>query len=287
MNVGCRLLRVPDDAQGIELPLAVLYPTQAPEQAVRFGAYAVDLAPDSPVAEPLLGLVMLSHGNSASPWTLRDLGRSLAQAGYVVGLPEHIGNSRTDNSLAGQAVNLENRPRHIRQCIDAILGLADISGDLPVAVGGISIGAYTALAVAGGRPWSATHENPDGQARPVKVVKDDRVRAVVLLAPATPWFIPEGSLTEVDVPVLMRSGELDDVAPSWSSDIVQRGLGPKAALQHEVILNAGHFSFLSPFPAEMTRPDFPQSQDPPGFDRTAYQDVLQRDVLAFLQRAFG
>ena len=64
MNVGCRLLRVPDDAQGIELPLAVLYPTQAPEQAVRFGAYAVDLAPDSPVAEPLLGLVMLSHRNT-------------------------------------------------------------------------------------------------------------------------------------------------------------------------------------------------------------------------------
>ena len=48
--------------------------------------------------------------------------------------------------------------------------------------------------------------------------------ALVLLAPATPWFFPEGSLAGVDVPILMRTGEKDTLAEPIHGQIVERGL---------------------------------------------------------------
>lgn len=55
-------------------------------------------------------------------------------------------------------------------------------------------------------------------------------------------------------------------------------------LDHRSVANAGHFSFLDPFPGTLTKAEFPPSQDPPGFDRERYHETLAADVLAFLQR---
>ncbi|HEU0053799.1 MAG TPA: alpha/beta fold hydrolase [Longimicrobium sp.] len=286
-TVGCRLLEAADDVRGAVVPVAILYPATAPERTERFGPYPVDVALDSPPDGERLGVVAISHGNGGSPWTHRVLASALARAGYAVVLPEHVGNSRSDNSLAGTAANLENRPRHLALALDAVFAGPVIGPRLAadgVAVIGHSIGAYTALAAAGGRPWAGPHETEDGQPRPVRVAADPRVRALVLLAPATPWFLPEGSLAEVRVPILLRASEQDAISPSWNAEIVINGVADAARVEHAVVPGAGHFSFLSPFPPAMVRPDFPPSQDPEGFDRAAYQEVLRDDVLAFLRR---
>ncbi len=55
-------------------------------------------------------------------------------------------------------------------------------------------------------------------------------------------------------------------------------------IDHAVVPGAGHFAFLSPFPPAMTRPEFPPSQDPEGFDRAAYQPRLCAEIVAFLRR---
>jgi len=155
------------------------------------------------------------------------------------------------------------------------------------AVIGHSLGGYTAVAVAGGRPSCFAHETPAGQSRALAVARDPRILALVLLAPATPWLMAEGALAEVNVPIFMRTGELDVHAPSFHAEIVLRGVPDRARVDHRVIANAGHFSFQSPFPPAMTRPEFPPSQDPPGFDRAAYQLELQAEVSAFLRAALG
>jgi hypothetical protein len=54
-------------------------------------------------------------------------------------------------------------------------------------------------------------------------------------------------------------------------------------VDHVVVPGAGHFAFVSPFPPEMVRPGFLPSQDPPGFDRAAYQPVLNGEILGFLR----
>ena len=107
---------------------------------------------DAPVDGERLPLVMLSHGNSGTPWAYRGLASHLARSGFAVGLVEHPGNSRNDNSLAGTAANLENRPRHVSLAIDAAFADPSVGGRLVpdrVAVIGHSIGAYTALAARG------------------------------------------------------------------------------------------------------------------------------------------
>ncbi|MFL6231735.1 MAG: hypothetical protein ACJ76N_01240 [Thermoanaerobaculia bacterium] len=48
------------------------------------------------------------------------------------------------------------------------------------------------------------------------------------------------------------------------------------------IENAGHFSFLSPFPPQMRNPDFLPSTDPAGFDRERLHERLPGEILDFL-----
>ena len=286
VSTGYRLLHVEDTVQPAVISLAILYPAQEPEHTERFGPYTLDLARNTPPIGQQLPLVILSHGNGGTPWAYRDLAKHLARSGFLVALPEHPGNSRNDNTLAGTAANLENRPRHLSLVIDALLADPILKDHLaPNAIGiiGHSIGAYTALALAGGEPWAAPHETADGKPHPVQVTPDQRIRSLVLLMPATFWFIP-GSLKQVRIPILMRTGEKDQITPASHAETVKRGVPDPSLVEHKVIPGAGHFSVMSRFPPELTRPDFPPSQDPEGFHREDIQPSLHADITNFLKR---
>lgn len=286
--VGGRRLDVPDVIQGVDVPTWLLYPADdasiARETTHTFGAYELSFAEDAPIdgAPGPLPLVVISHGRSSTPWVFRGLALALARAGFAVALPEHLGNSRTDNSLDGTVTNLENRPRHIRLVIDAL----PMVERRRVAVLGHSIGAYTALAAAGGKPMSGPFDQPAQPPRAIAVTPDPRIGALVLLAPATPWFREPGSLADVRASILMLAGERDELAPpTFHAQNVVRELAEGGRLDYRVIPGAGHFSFQSPFPPAMVRPDFPPSQDPPGFDRAAFAPELAAAITGFLRRA--
>ena len=277
---GLRALEVKDDVQGVRVPAWLVYPAPGEPKPVRFGPYELEVVEGAALPREPLPLVVVSHGNGGSPWTHRGTALHLARAGFLVALVEHPGNSRADNSLAFTAANLANRPRHVRLVLDAVEALVRPSR---VAILGQSIGGYTALAVAGGRPITAASEEQDGVSKPVPVTRDPRVSALVLLAPATAWFHPEGALADVDVPILLRTGEHDPYALSIHGEIVLRGVRDPSRVDANVVPNAGHFSFQTPFPPALSRPDFEPSQDPPGFDRAAYHDVLNAEIEAFLR----
>jgi predicted dienelactone hydrolase len=278
MFVGSRQMQIRDEAKGISFPALVLYPTEAPSAPTAFGPYTLDVSPNAPVAEGRFPVVVISHGNGGSHLVYRAVSTHLARNGYVVAMLEHAGNNRNNNELEGTHENLVNRPRHVRLTIDAVASDAQFRNRVQpdnVAIIGHSIGGYTALAVAGGTPWSEARQKVD-------VVADPRVRALVLLAPATAWYLPEDSLSQVSVPILMLVAEHDPFTPRWHADVVLDRVPDRAQVTCRVIENAGHFSFLSPFPPQMRNASFLPSTDPEGFDREKFHERLPAELLDYL-----
>lgn len=286
-TVGLRTVDVSDDEGGTTFPMLVMYPSSAPERPVRIGPFVLDVAMDGVVEAGTFPLIVASHGTGGSHLAYRALAAHLVREGFVVALPEHPGDNRNDNALAGTHTILADRPRQIRAAIDWAYADAALGPRLApdsVAIIGHSLGGYAALAVANGHPMASPQETPDGQPRSVPVTPDRRVKALVLLAPATAWFMAPGALRDVRVPILMLTAEKDEDTPEWHADIVTRGVPVETPVIHRTVENAGHFSFLSPFPEAMSSPTLPASQDPPGFDRARFHEELNADVATFLRR---
>ena len=287
-TVGCLTTTLTESATGATFPVLALYPSGSPERPEHVERFVLDVALDGAVRDGKFPLVVISHGTGGSHLLYRTLATHLARSGFVVVLPEHPGNNRNDNRLAGTHTVLADRPRQVSLVIDWAYDHERFAESLlpeRVAVVGHSLGGYTALAIAGGHPGAAPHETPDGEARLIPVIPDPRVRAVVLLAPATPWFAWPGALQDVHVPIQMWTAEKDEATPPWHGEVVREGVRDSTLVEHHVVANAGHYSFLSPFPQAMTSPSFPPSQDPPGFDRQRFHGDLECEVEAFLRRA--
>jgi predicted dienelactone hydrolase len=281
---------VPDPQAGDPIPTLVVFPADAPEQPESLGPYTLSAARNAEIAPGPFPLVLVSHGTGGSPLVYRDLARHLARHGFLVALPEHPRNNRSNNELANTAAILANRPRHIRRVMDWLFAHPQFGPHLvpdAAAIIGHSLGGYTALAATGAIPTAYPHETPDGQSCRVDVASDARVKALVLLAPATAWFTAADALSAVRVPILMLTGEKDVHTPQWHAAIVKQGVPDPALVEHKTIPNAGHFSFLSPFPPAMIYAAFPPSQDPEGFDRPRFHIELNADVIAFLQRTIA
>ena len=282
--IGYQLVTVTDTQLALTFPVHVLYPTTALPQRVAIGLYQLDVAPGEPVAPGPFSLVLVSHGTGSSGLLHRQLAQALVEQGYVVGLLEHPHNNRDDNSWANTPQNLVARPRHLQLALDTLLHDAHLGPALypgVAALVGHSLGGYAVLAATGGQPKAVGPDGTQGLAIPVPGA-DARVRALVLLAPALPWYAAPGSLGGIRAPLLVLAAEKDEYLPPQHSEQVLQGVPVTTPLLFRVVANAGHFSFLTPFPPHRTRPDFPPSQDPLGFDRPQFQVEMAREVAGFL-----
>ncbi|HUS32231.1 MAG TPA: alpha/beta fold hydrolase [Kofleriaceae bacterium] len=262
----------------------VFYATNATPMTHTFGPYTFDFAVDAPVLASDLPLVVVSHGMTGTPWGYRGLASHLAHAGFAVLLLEHPGDSRRDPTKAGTAEILATRPRDIRAALDAAFADPHVAPHLragSAAIIGHSMGGYTALAVAGGKPLALPNQTPDGIAHPVDVERDPRITRAVLLAPAIPWLMAPGALAEVTIPLLVRVGEKDTDTPPFFVERILASLPASTPLDFATVPRAGHFAFFYPVPPALAL--LPPGQDPPGFDRAAYQSQLYAELAAFLR----
>lgn len=282
---GLKKVEVVDDYLDVTFPMLVLYPTETPEKEEKIGPYLVDVSLDAKLEDERYPLVVISHGTGGTPLVYRHLARDLAKRGFIVAMPEHPFNNVKDNQLERTTKVLKSRPKNITQVIDWFdhsdsfkdhINFEDIS------IIGHSMGGYTAIAVTGGTPttlpWETGNETPER----IDVDVDERIKKVILFAPALGWFRNEGALEKVHVPIFIMTGERDEITPSFHAEILLNGVINREKIVHKVIENAGHFSFLSPFPPEMKATSFPPSQDPEGFNRELFQQELAADVLSFL-----
>lgn len=285
MFAGYRRVELFDEQLDITFPMFVMYPTITPEKLEKIGPYHLNVSSNAVTQEGVFRLVLISHGTGGSPLVYRTIARHLARNGFVVGMLEHPYNNRNDNTLEGTIDNLTIRPKHISMAIDWFFNSEDFTKFLKpdsVSVIGHSMGGYTALAASGGIPSSFPNESSDEKSHLINVTPDYRIKSLVLLAPASVWFKTKGALEGINIPVLMLVGEKDQFTPYFHAEIIFNGITDNTKIQHRIVENAGHFSFLSPFPKEMMNASFLPSQDPPGFNREYFHHELNEEITEFL-----
>ncbi len=120
-SVGLRWVTLVDQPRQRSVRVAVFFPTAAPERQERLGPFTLSVALE---AEPLDGpwpLVLLSHGSGGSALSHRELACHLASRGFVVGVPEHPFNNRTDDTLAQHPELVRFRTEDLRLVADWFL----------------------------------------------------------------------------------------------------------------------------------------------------------------------
>ena len=293
---GLRKIEVIDKQKGITFPMFVMYPTDVPSKSAAFGPYTLDVSPGAPIEAGRFPLVIISHGSGGSNLAYHTLGSYLAKNGFVVCMPEHPFNNRNDNHLEGTNENFTNRLRHISLVIDQLFSTDIFLQHLQpnnIAMVGHSIGANTALVLAGGHPISyAEYQMKFGQtihmgqeSQDVRLATDNRIKAIVLFALTPGWFTGKESLNNVEIPVLMLYAGKDEYIPYSHAEIFINGLKNDHRISHRIIKNAGHFSFLSPFPESIKERVGAPARDPEGFDREKFHQELNAGVLEFLKQS--
>jgi len=174
---------------------------------------------------------------------------------------------------------------------------------------GFSAGGFTTLVVAGGVPDLArvpahcqAHPTyfdcgvvkrfgPDAllalvaKLPPSVFVHDPRVRAVVVAAPALGFTFGREGLKGVTVPVQLWRDEHDHILPAPEyADAVRADL--PTAPEFHLVPNADHYDFLAPCTPALAKaiPDPEICASRPGFDRAAFHDRFDGDVVGFFQR---
>ncbi|MGO1228168.1 alpha/beta hydrolase [Brachybacterium sp. AOP42-C2-15] len=197
------------------------------------------------------GGLLLCHGFTGSPQSMRPWAEDHAERGWAVELPLLPGHARTERELA------ETRWQDWYGCVrDAALDLSQEQG--PIAVGGLSMGGALALALAAdpqlrGRIAAVVAVNP-GMTLPPAANFAELIAPVVRTLPgigsdiALPGAVEEAygkmplravaqlrrffrrtrqQLGAVEVPLLLATSSVDHTVPPTDSDIVAAGVrGP-------------------------------------------------------------
>ncbi|MEO6547764.1 MAG: prolyl oligopeptidase family serine peptidase [Ferruginibacter sp.] len=239
-------------------------------------------------------VIIFSHGAASTALQMIAWGHYLASRGYIVVSVNHKGDSTQEVQLG--AFSLADRQMwHRPQDLTAVLNqfLLDplfrpfIDKD-KVAVGGFSLGGYTAIAIAGARlDLNQLRTKSELDALPAEIrksievygellkkdtilqqslqhsgdsFKDKRIKGVFALAPAIGEGFTKSGLSEINVPVQIVVGDEDVVAPKEkNAELYAKGIkGAKlTVLPHEV----GHITKPDPVSDENWLKVFKMSYD--------------------------
>jgi predicted dienelactone hydrolase len=294
---GFAFIEVPADKDGPALRGAVWSPCSTPPGRIDLAPLVLQGTRDCPVAGQGLPLVVVSHGAGGSALGHHDTAATLADAGYVVAAISHPGDNFQDLSRQGHLSAFATRPVDMRRLTDYMLGAWHRHAQLDaskVGLFGFSRGGYTGLVTIGAVPdWTLRQDLcPPESSRPLcgeirrkelpaPPARDARIRAAVIVDPLS-VFDAKG-LGHVKTPIQLWASALGgDGVTLQSVETVRQGL--PSAPDWQVAANAGHFAFLAPCSPALADVAPEICRDAPGFDRVAFHQVFNAQVLAFFQR---
>jgi predicted dienelactone hydrolase len=212
--------------------------------------------------------IMISHGAGGNAGQFGWIASAIAEAGYVVILPNHPGTT-TGNASAEAAVRVWERPADVTAVLNHITQNPD---DYPYidtqsfAMLGFSAGGYTAMAATGARV------NPDKLQRfcddtdhgmsdcaflahfgidlhkmdlspAAQDLSDPRIKAAVIVDPGIVSTLTPESLAEINIPMMIINLGQENTVPAGVYARKTADIIPNA--RYEIIPDAIHFSFLA------------------------------------------
>jgi len=131
--------------------------------------------------------------------------------------------------------------------------------------------------------------NPS-KAKGVKISNpvDKRIKAIVMMAPVGILFDTKNSLQKINIPTLLLNAEKDDLLiEPYHSEVIAKRFVNQQLLSFCTIANAGHYSFITPFPKAIRSRLGEVAKDPKGFDRDAFHQLLSKDIMQFITEAMN
>jgi predicted dienelactone hydrolase len=117
-------------------------------------------------------------------------------------------------------------------------------------------------------------------------VHDARIKAAVVAAPALGFTFGQAGLKALTVPVQLWRDENDSVLPNPDySEAVRVSL--PAPPEFHLVANADHYDFLAPCSDTLRKYAPMICVSRPGFDRTAFHEAFNRDVVRFFEKTLG
>ncbi len=259
-------------ARDKDVKFHIWYPADPGGRTVTVGGngvfYGTKAGRGAPVTRGKHPMILISHGAGGNAGQFGWIAATLAEAGYVVVLPNHPGTT-SGNASALDAVRVWERPADVTAVIDEIAGnpaaYPYIDTDRIGALG-FSAGGYTAMAVSGARvdpeklktfcdhsdhgmsdcaflarggvDLHALDLSPAGQD-----LRDPRISAAVIIDPGIVETLTEESLAQIDIPlqIINLGAEADVPAGVYARPAAEL----IAQADYRIINDAAHFSFLA------------------------------------------
>lgn len=295
---GLKNFEVPADARGPALKVAEWTPCAQPSGQLQLGPFALAAVRNCPVAGDALPLIVISHGFGGTNLSHHDTAETLADDGFIVVALNHPDDSAFNPARERDLKALISRPVDISRLIDFMLGPSpDAAKIAPQHVGffGFSRGGYTGLVLAGARPdfyeLPARCQDPSGPSCQRTSRKDlptlapsadRRIKAFVIADPLGSVFPSAENLKAVTAPIQLWSSERggDSVSPQ---DVAAIATNLPERTELHIVRNSGHFAFLTVCPPELanTLPEI--CNDGAGFDRAAFHQQLDAEIVAFFR----
>lgn len=316
--VGTATLDLQDQARGRKVATELWFRAAAAAQMEWYSARPpLRAIPIARNADPLpsqgkLPLVIISHGNWGSRYSLGWLALALVKSGYVVLSTSHPGTVGGDQSVAGR-YRLWDRSRDVSFAVDEVLKhpkWAALIDQNRIGFVGHSFGGWTGVSLAGGRYDPARQRAFCAAARrkdfycegtlkdDVTAVpsndaggsfRDDRIKAFYIMGSGPGQGFDLGSLASISVPFVVDTAQFDEILdPAANSTSLARQI----LSAREVIRPVGHFTYVpecrwlvGPILAKFA--GLPLCDDPKGVDRTLVHKQVARDVTAFFDKTLA
>lgn len=223
---------------------------------------------DTPHADGTYPMIVISHGAGGNAGQFGWIASVLAEAGYVVVLPNHPGTT-TGNASAEAAVRVWERPADVSAVLDEITGnpasypYIDTSS---IGMLGFSAGGYTAMALSGARVDPErlqgfcdtgdhgmsdcaflAHFGIDLHAMDLSPasqdLRDPRIQVAAIIDPGIVSTLTQESLAAIDIPMLIVNLGQESTVPDGV--YARTAAETIAQANYIAVPDAVHFSFLA------------------------------------------